>query len=518
MSNGQPQPVINPWLIAIAVIIPTFMEVLDTTIVSVSLPHIAGNLSASNSEATWVQTSYLISNAVVLPAAAWFASFFGRKRFLLVCIVLFTLASVVCGLAPTMGILLVARIVQGAGGGALQPLSQAIMLESFPPKKHGVAMAAYSMGVILAPVLGPVVGGWVTDHYSWRWLFYMNLPTGLLAFWLIRRFVYDPDYIRESKPGRIDGVGLGFLTLWLGTMQIVLDKGEDADWFNAVWIRWFTVISAAAFVAFVIRELLTAHPIADLRVFKNRNFAVGNVLMVVSAVLAYGPMTLLPLFLQTLMGYDALQSGLAQMSRGLGSLVAMPLAGVILNYIDPRKLIGLGFLIMGATAMVLGNLTLEMSPTTIFWPNLFQGAGLGLCMVPIMAVAVNMLGKEQMGNATGLFALARNLAGSIGISMVTAMVSHWAQVHQAMLVSHMTPYDSAFQNAMQTAQAALTPQAGAAQAQTMASGAIYQSLLQQSNMMAYIDDFRFLGAMCFIAFPAVFLLKRISVKGPVIAH
>jgi DHA2 family multidrug resistance protein len=286
MDAGKSRIKVNPWLIAAAVIVPTFMEVLDTTVVSVSLPNIAGNLSATNTEATWVQTSYLISNAVVLPASAWFSSFFGRKRFLLACIAIFTIASFICGMAPSLAVLIFARVIQGAGGGALQPISQAILLESFPPAKHGVAMAAYGFGVIMAPVMGPVMGGWITDHYSWRWLFYMNLPIGLLAVWMIRRFVFDPDYIQKARPGRIDGIGFGLMTLWLGTMQTVLDKGQDADWFGAIWIRWFSAVSAVAFVGFVIWELRSSHPIADLRVFKNRNFAVSTLLISVAAVLA----------------------------------------------------------------------------------------------------------------------------------------------------------------------------------------------------------------------------------------
>jgi DHA2 family multidrug resistance protein len=509
---------VNPWLVAAAVIVPTFMEVLDTTIVSVSLPNVAGTLSASNTEATWVQTSYLIANAVVLPASAWFSSFFGRKRFLLACIVLFTVASFGCGVAPTLGMLVIARVVQGAGGGALQPLSQAILLESFPPAKHGIAMATYGLGVIIAPVLGPVLGGWITDHYSWRWLFYMNLPMGLLAFWLIRRFVFDPDYIRKARPSRIDGIGFGLMAVWLGTMQTVLDKGQDADWFSAVWIRWFSVISALACIGFVVRELSSDHPIADLRIFKNRNFAVGTVLISIAAVLAYGPMTLLPLFLQGLMGYSALQGGLAQAPRGLGTLIAMPVVGLMVNRFDNRKLIGAGFLLTGAASLMLGNLNLEFAPNNIFWMNFLQGVGLALCMVPLMTVSMGMLNKEQMGNATGIFALARNLAASIGIALVTTVVTRSAQVHQATLVTHVTPYDPAYQDTVKMVQAALASQVGPIQAQTLADGSIYRSLLQQSNMLAYIDDFRWLALLCFVAIPLAVLLKRVIVKGPVAAH
>jgi DHA2 family multidrug resistance protein len=509
---------INPWLVAAAVIAPTFMEVLDTTIVSVSLPNIAGTLSATNTEATWVQTSYLIANAVVLPASAWFSTFFGRKRFLLACIVLFTLASFACGIAPTLGMLVLARVVQGAGGGALQPLSQAILLESFPREKHGIAMATYGLGVIIAPVMGPVLGGWITDHYSWRWLFYMNLPMGLLGFWLIRKFVFDPEYIRKARPARIDGIGFGFLAIWLGTMQTVLDKGQDADWFAAVWIRWFSAVSAAAFIAFVIRELSSNHPIADLRVFKNRNFAVGTVLISIAAVLAYGPMTLLPLFLQGLMGYSSLQGGLAQMPRGLGTLLAMPVVGLMVNRFDNRKLIAGGFLLTATATLILGNLDLEFAPGDIFWSNFLQGVGLALCMVPLMTVSMGMLKNEQMGNATGIFALARNLAASIGIALVTTVLTRAAQIHQAALVSHLTPYDPAYQDTVGMARAALAPQVGAMQAAAAADGSIYRSLLQQSSMLAYIDDFRRLAFLCFAAIPLALFLKRVIAKKLAVAH
>jgi DHA2 family multidrug resistance protein len=518
MDANESRINVNPWLIAAAVIVPTFMEVLDTTIVSVSLPNIAGSMAATNTEATWVQTSYLIANAVVLPASAWFSSFFGRKRFLIACIALFTVASLACGLAPTLGILILARIVQGAGGGALQPLSQAILLESFPPAKHGVAMATYGLGVIIAPVIGPVLGGWVTDNYSWRWLFYMNLPMGFLAVWMVRRFVFDPDYIRNARPGRIDSIGFGLMALWLGTMQTVLDKGQDADWFGSAWIRWFSVVSAAAFLGFVIRELRTSHPIADLRVFKNRNFAVGTVLISIAAILAYGPMTLLPLFLQGLMGYNSLQSGLAQAPRGLGTLLAMPLVGLMTNRFDNRKLIGAGFLVTGVSTLTLGYLNLEFAPANLFWPNFLQGVGLALCMVPLMTISMGMLNKEQMGNATGIFALARNLAASIGIALVTTVVTRGAQIHQATLVTHLAPSDLAYQNTAQLAQAALASQVGPGQAQSLAGGMIYKSLLQQSNMLAYMDDFRWLALLCFAVIPLALFLKHVIIKDPIAVH
>jgi MFS transporter, DHA2 family, multidrug resistance protein len=509
---------VNPWLVALAVIVPTFMEVLDTTIVSVALPHIAGNLSASNSESTWVSTSYLVANAIILPASAWFASFFGRKRFLLACIMLFTVASFFCGVATSLGILVLARILQGAAGGALQPLSQAIMLEAFPVEKHGVAMAFYGFGVVIAPVVGPILGGWITDNFSWRWIFYINVPVGFLASWLVRQFVFDPDYIRKLKPQRIDGIGFGLLTLWLGTMQVVLDKGQDADWFQAEWICWFTLVSSVAFLAFVFRELRCSNPVADLRVLKDRNFAVSCLLISIASVLIYGPMTILPQFLQGLMGYSALDSGLTQMARGVGCLVAMPLAGVMLGRCDARKMITAGFLFLGVSSWIFSNLNLEFSKGYLDWPSLLQGIGLGFCMVPLMTVAMGMLTKEQMGNATGVFALARNLAGSIGISLMTTLVTRGAQFHQVSLVAHLTPCDLAYQQAVQVGQTALAPQVGAAQAASMADGLVYKSLVLQANAMAYNDDFYTLALICFLVIPLVILIKRVVVRGPVVAH
>lgn len=518
MKANDIHPHINPWFIALAVILPTFLEVLDSTVVSVSLSHIAGNLSATTTEATWVQTSYLISNAVVLPAAAWFASFFGRKRFLLACIAIFTLASCVCGAAPSLGVLIVARVLQGAGGGALQPLSQAILLESFPPEKHGVAMAAWGLGVLIAPVLGPVLGGWVTDDYSWRWLFYMNIPLGLLAIWLCNRFVFDPPYIRAAKPGRIDGIGFGLMALWLGTLQIILDKGQDADWFEAAWVRWFSVMSVVAFIGFVFRQLSGSHPITDLRVFKDRNFAVGTVLISIAAVVIYGPLTLLPLFLQTLAGYSALDSGLAQLWRGIGSFITVPIVGMLINHVDNRKLIAGGLFLLGFSSWGYGGFNLQFAREDLIWPTFVQGVGLGMCMIPLMTIAMGMLKKEQMGNAAGIFSLARNLAGSIGISLLVAMETRAAQRHQAELVAHLTPFDTALQQAQQGLHATLSVQMGPMQAGDLANGAIYGELSRQSHMLSYIDDFRWLAVICFLVIPLAVLLKRVVAMEPVAAH
>ncbi len=511
-------PKINPWLIAAAVVLPTFMEVLDTTIVSVALPYIAGNLSASSSEATWVQTSYLVSNAVVLPASAWFSSYFGRKRFFMTCIAIFSAASFMCGMAPTLGVLILARVLQGAGGGALQPLSQSILMEAFPPEKRGQAMSVWGLGVIVAPVIGPLLGGWVTDHYSWRWLFYINVPVSLIALWMIQQFITDPPYLRNTKPGRIDAIGFGLLTLWLATMQTVLDKGQEDDWFSATWIRWFSFVSAISLIALIIWEMRVHSPIVNLRVLKNRNFALGTVLVTVFGVMIYSPLTLLPLFLQNLLGYTALQSGLAQYPRGAGSLMVLPLVGFLSSRVDNRKVIFAGLILCGMSVLMLGDINLQVAKSNFALANLIQGAGMAMTFVPLTTTAMGLLRNTEMGSAAGLFNLMRNLGGSIGTSMVTTMVARDAQAHQAMLVAHVTPFDPNYQAGLRTVQAALATSVGPAQANLMAPGAIYNSLLQQSNLLAYVDDFRWLALVAFAAILAVFGMKRVSAKGSVAIH
>jgi len=505
-------PKINPWLIAAAVVLPTFMEVLDTTIVSVALPYIAGNLSASSSQATWVQTSYLISNAIVLPASAWFAAFFGRKRYFMVSIAVFAVASFLSGIAPSLGFLVAAQLLMGAGGGALQPLSQAILMESFPREKRAQGMSVWAFGVAVAPVLGPVVGGWITDHYSWRWLFYINIPVSAVALLMIQQYIADPAYLRNVKPGRIDAIGFGFLTLWLATMQTVLDKGQEDDWFSAQWIRWFTLISTASFIALVIWELREKLPIINLRVLKNWNFSLGVVLVTLVGVLSYSPLTLLPLFQQNLMGYTALQSGLAQYPRGIGSMLALPLVGYLCSRVDNRKIIIAGIIVCAVSSLMLGNINLQMAKSNFNLANFIQGMGMVITFVPLATTATGSLRNEEMGNATGVFNLMRNLGGSIGISMVTTMLARSGQAHQTMLVAHLTPFDSNYQAALQASQAALASTMGAAQSHLMAPGLIYNWLLQQSSLLAYVDDFRRLGFLALISIPAVLLMKKAATK------
>ncbi len=506
------KPLVNPWLIAVSVMLATFMEVIDTSIASVALPHIAGSLSATTDEATWVLTSYLVANAIVLPASSWFSLRFGRKRFLLTCIVIFTVSSFMCGAATNLGMILVARAVQGAGGGALQPLAQSILLESFPPQKRGAAMAMYALGVVVAPVLGPTLGGWLTDQYSWRWAFYINIPIGILAIFMISRFVTDPPYIKNAKPGRIDAIGLGLLALWLGALQIILDKGQEVDWFSAGWIRWTAVLLIAALAAFLIRELTIGKPLVNLSVFTDRNFALGCLLIGLFGGVIYGVVTLLPLFYQTLLGYSAAAAGWAVSPRGIGAICIMPIIGVLTGRIDNRWLIVAGFFIFGATSMWMSHLTLEISPSSLIWPIILSGVGSGMVFVPLSTISMGTLKNEQIGNASGLFNLMRNVGGGIGISVVNTLVARHAQVHRAELVQNMAPQNPAFQQMFQATQGAMARQAPPDIATQRAYRLIQGTLDAQSAVFSYVDVFRYLALACFACGLIVFLMKKVRAK------
>src|SRR2546426_9057648 len=361
-------PSFSPWLIAASVMLATFMEVLDTSVANVALPHIAGNLSASTEESTWVLTSYLVSNAIILPATNWLGRFFGRKRFLIACIAIFTLSSALCGAAASLGMLIVARIIQGAGGGALQPIAQAVLMESFPPEKRGSAMAVYGLGVVVAPIIGPTLGGWITDNYSWRWIFYINVPVGILAVLMANTFIEDPPYIRSQRPGRIDYIGFGVMAIALGTLQLVLDKGQEEDWLASSLITAGLIFTAVMFIAFFVWELLAKEPIVNLRILTNRNFAVGTMLMTVMGVVLYGTIALLPLFLQTLMGYPAVQSGLAVSPRGFGSVASMIIVGRLVSKIDGRYLIVFGFCVLAFSTYLFSDINLQISMGSIVFP------------------------------------------------------------------------------------------------------------------------------------------------------
>jgi DHA2 family multidrug resistance protein len=508
-------PSANPWLITVAVMLATFMEVLDTSISTVALPYIAGSLSATTDESTWVLTSYLISNAVVLPASAWLATFLGRKRFLMVCVAIFTLSSLVCGTATSLAMLVVARVVQGAGGGALQPVSQAILLESFPPQKRGIAMAAFGIGVVVAPIIGPTLGGWLTDNYSWRWAYYINLPVGVLALLMMQAFVEDPPYARKARPGKIDAFGFALMALALATLQIILDKGQEWDWFGSLWIRWLIAICGVSTVSFILWELYVEEPIVKLRVFRNRNFLVGTALITLVGAVLYSAITLQPLFLQDLMGYTALLSGWAVSPRGLGALLIMPFVGALTSRVDTRWLIGSGFLLLSGTMYMLGDVNLQIGIWDVAWPMFLTGVAIGCIFPPLAAVTMGTLPNEDMGNGAGLFNLFRNIGGSVGISALTTTLARGAQAHQAALITHLTAGDLAFQLRLQELQHALAVHFPAVDALRKALGTIYGALLTQSMLFAFVDDFRMLALISLLSLVVVIFFKKPRAKSPV---
>src|SRR5438876_3954376 len=431
---------VNPWNIAISVMLATFMEVLDTSVVNVSLPHIAGSLSASIDEATWTVTSYLVANAIILPMTGWLASAFGRKRLLMLSVVGFTAASFLCGLAPTLGSLIFFRVVQGATGGALQPLSQAVLLEAFPPNERGKAMGFWGLGIVVAPILGPVVGGWLTDSYSWRWVFYINLPVGVASLVMTRLFIFDPPYV-SRKSETIDYWGIGLLAVGIGALQVFLDLGQQKDWFSSGEIRLLAFLAVVGLAVFIWRELHTAHPVVDLHVFKVRAYSAGVFLMTVLGFVLFGSLVLLPIMLQTLLGYPSLQAGIAMAPRGMGSFLAMPMVGMLVARVDPRKLLALGLLGGALTLYWLGQLDLSAGYWDVFWPQFIPGMSLGLIFVPLTTISMDPIPKEVMGNATSLFNLMRNIGGSVGIAAATTMVSRRSEANLSVLGGHINAYD-----------------------------------------------------------------------------
>jgi MFS transporter, DHA2 family, multidrug resistance protein len=518
-SNPLPPREINPWLIAVAVMSSTFMEVLDTTVVNVSLRHIAGNLSASTDEATWTLTSYLVANAIILPMTGWLASTFGRKRLLLASVTGFTIASFLCGLAPSLGFLIVCRVIQGACGGGLQPLSQAILLESFPPEKRGQAMAFWALGIVVAPMLGPVAGGWITDNYSWRWVFYINVPIGILAIILTQMFVFDPSYLRK-KPAGIDYWGIGLLVLGIGSLQILLDKGQEEDWFGSHFIVTLAVLAAVGLIGLVIRELRTPHPIIDLSVFKYKSFAIGTALMTGVGFVLYGSTVLLPLLMQELLGYTATHAGVTNLPRGMASFLAMPIIGILIGKVDARKLLGTGLLLSAVAMFLLSRMSLDVGFWN-FWVALtLQGAALGLVFVPLTTVTNDPVPKERLGAATSIFNLMRNVGASIGISVVETMQFRRMQAHINDLgknVNSANPHARAIMQGMQGSMMAHGSDSATATRQAYA--AVWGMVERQAAMLSYNDVFLFLAIMFLVMFPFILFMTRPKRGGAaVMAH
>ncbi|HEX5107462.1 MAG TPA: DHA2 family efflux MFS transporter permease subunit [Vicinamibacterales bacterium] len=506
MTDGSRH--VNPWIVAIAVMFATFMEVLDTTVVNVSLPHIASSMSATTEEATWALTSYLVANAIILPMTGWLAARFGRKRLLMMSTFGFTMASFLCGIAPNLAMLVIFRIVQGATGGALQPLSQAVLLESFKPEERGRAMGFWGLGIVVAPILGPVVGGWLTENYSWRWVFYINLPVGIVSLFMTRLYVFDPPYLRRETGG-IDSWGMGMLVVGVGALQYVLDKGQQDDWFASRLITTLSIVSIVTLVALVIHQLRSRNPIIDLRVFTNRSYAVGVFLMTVLGFVLYGSLVLLPVMLQTLFGYSSLQAGEAMAPRGVGSLIMMPLVGYLTGMFDARKLLTIGLAVGGFTLLWLGEINLDSGFWDLVWPQFLQGAGLALLFVPLTTVSMATIEQHRMGYATSLFNLMRNIGGSVGIALTGTYLQRHRQAVGTQLGEHISVYDPTTQSMFEQIRAGLMAAGTDAVTATQQTYAVLHGMLMtQASMVSFVTLFRVLGVVFLLMIPLVVLMRR----------
>ncbi|HYK90532.1 MAG TPA: DHA2 family efflux MFS transporter permease subunit [Acidobacteriota bacterium] len=500
----------NPWVIALSVTLATFMEVLDTSVANVALPHIAGGLAAGQDESTWVLTSYLVSNAIVLPLSGWLSSTFGRKRFYMSCVAIFTLSSFLCGIAPSLLWLIVFRIIQGAAGGGLQPSEQAILADTFPAAKRGMAFAVYGMAVVAAPALGPTIGGWITDNYSWRWIFFINIPIGILSIFLTTLVVSDPPWLRSRKGAgvKVDYMGFALLALGLGALQVILDKGEREDWFEARYIVVLAIISAVCLAAVYFWELRHKHPIIEVRLFGDRTFLMACIMLFMVGFVLYGTTVLLPQFAQTLMGYTAELAGLMIMPGGFTIMICLPLVGFLLARYDARLLIAFGFLLLAISMFSMAHsFNLDVDFKTLLWARVFQSSGLAFLFIPINTAAYAYLPREKNNAASGLINLARNVGGSVGISFVTTMLARRMQFHQSVLTVHASSFNPQLQAVLHGAtQRLLAP--GFVTAQQRAFGQLYGSILRQASMIAYLDNFWVLAASILVMIPFVFLMKR----------
>ena len=497
----------NPWLSSAPILLSVFIFVLDGTIANVALPHMAGSFSATRDESIWILTSYLIASGIVIPTVDWFSKLLGRKNFYIISVLLFTIASLLCGMATSLGAMVAARILQGFGGGGIVPLSQALMIESFPKEKRAQAMAAFGMGVIIAPILGPVIGGWITDNWSWPWIYFINVPLGCLAAILCHKFLWNPPYARRQKGVKIDGWGFLFLTVWIAALQVVLDKGNNADWFHAPWVCWTFGISCFSGLAFFLTQKFGKNPLIDLSVFRDINFLAGTAIQIVMQGVLLASVAILPQYLQSMMGYTAFLSGQSMMPRGFGSLLAMFIVGKISNKVNNKLLAMVGLLMIGISGVSFGFLNLQIASIDIMIPNFFMGMGMGLAMIPIINLSVDTLKNEQMTNASGVQNLLKTIGGAVGTSLVATFLSRFAQMHQYMMVGKLNMLNPAFVTKFQTMSGAFMQYTSSDMAQHMSQYMLYRQLLQQSTLWAFMDAFRIFGLACLVIIPLLLFIK-----------
>ncbi len=499
------RPRVNRWLITASVMIPTLIEILDTSVANVALTHIQGSLSAGQEEVTWVLTSYLVANAVVIPMSGWLARFMGRKRYLLASLIVFTVSSILCGAATSLVEIILFRVVQGIGGGGLQPMSQAILMETFPPDQRGLAMGIYGMGAVVGPILGPLLGGYLTDNYSWRWIFYINLPIGILAFFMIMSFIFDPSYQQMRAEGeKVDYAGLTLLCVGLGSLQIVLDKGQQEDWFNSQFIVVLAVVAAVCLVTLVFWELHTEQPIVDLRIFRDRSFATGNIVMFLAFFAFFGSIVLLPIYLQTLMGYTAFLAGIVLGPSGAIALLMLPLVGKATERVDARYLLAVGLLVSAYAVYYMSGFNVQIDFGTAAMSRTIQGIGMPFIFVSCAYVTMVYVPKEQMNNASGIFNLLRNLGGSFGVAFVTTLLARREQFHQHRLIEHLTPYDPGLMLNLDQLKAYLGYSLGTLADQTeLAREVIHRGIQREAAALSFNDAFYaqtliFLALVCIV--------------------
>jgi DHA2 family multidrug resistance protein len=515
-EQEAPLSALRRWAITVTVMTVTVMQVLDVTVINVALPHMQGSLSAGVDEISWVLTSYLAATAVILPATGWLAGLMGRKRLFLLCTVGFTGASILCGLAPTLNVLLFARVLQGIAGGPLMPLSQAIMWEIFPFRQRGMAMAVWGMGIMMAPIFGPTLGGWITDNWSWRWTFYINLPIGIVGFFAASAILFDPPYLR--KAGKIDIPGLVLMVIGFLSLQLFLDQGERYEWFDSSFIVILGLTAATALVGFLIRELTADEPILDLGVYRDRNFAAASVIMVFVMFGFFSSMVLLALFTQKVLGYDAWTSGLVLAPGGIGNLLSLVLAGRLINRMDQRFILAVGCLLNAWAAWNMSVLTSGVDYWSLAWPRFVQGLGTGLVFVPLNAVGLATIPRISMGNATALLNVVRNLGGGAGVAMVSTLLTRRTQEHQSTLIAHVNPFDAETAARLSSWAAHFATQgADSFTAQQRALAAVYQEVTRQAQVLAFADDFWLLFLLFCGTLLLLPLLERVH-TGPVTAR
>jgi DHA2 family multidrug resistance protein len=496
----------NKWLIAAAVMLATIMEVIDTTIANVALLHIRGSLSAGVDEAAWVLTSYIVANAIIIPLTGWCGAYFGRKRFFIFSILLFVFGSLMAGASPNLQMLVFCRVLQGLGGGAMMPMSQAILMETFPPDQQAVAMSVWGMGMMIGPVGGPILGGWITDNYSWRWIFYINVPIGIIAALMVGVFVHDPAYLRRGIK-KIDWWGLWLLAAGIACVQVMLDKGERLDWFDSHLIMALTAIGAIGLVLFVVRELCTSEPIVNLRVLHNRTFALGTMFTTIVMFGMYGTYILIPLFCQQISGYTPMLAGLVMSIQSFGTLLSIILAGRLFNKVDPRLMVTFGCLLAGIGSWYMAHFYVEIDFWSIAGPGILRGFGSGFIFIPLTTLSLSAVSVENMGTASGLFNMVRTIGGSVGIAILVAMLTSGGQIHQSYLAAHVDPFQ--FSLLLHTSPSSSGIIANVTRHGTAPMlGMVYMELQRQAAVMAFVDDFRIIAYLFFILTPVALFMHK----------